>query len=193
MEEVLFKYLDNQIETKELEKWVYEESSLEAKVGEENYLNLISFDYNQDDSQHELQKLILENIINENEFVRWKIDYILASAEISLPKNSLFLHAKSQPKFLKGKTLAFRQFKTNKTIEFVFAEEVSQFVRHISELDPVNEEFLYLGTYNNSYIHLIVNQKDEVWIAYDVIDKQEYFALNISEAIGKLVIGNENN
>ncbi len=97
MEEVFYKYLDDRIETNELEKWVYEQSSFENKIDAEIYQHLIEFNYNQKDSKHELQKIILTNIVNENEFIRWKIEYILTSAEISLPKSDLFLHAKSNP------------------------------------------------------------------------------------------------
>ena len=193
MKEVFFSFLNNEIDTKQLEEWLYEQSSLEEKIGEENYHELIGFNFDEKDAKHELQKIILAKIVNDDEFISWKIKNILSASGIVFPKNDLFLYAKSHPNFLGGKTLSFKQVNTNKIVELVFSDKVSQFIRHISELDSDNERFLYLGTYENSYIHLIVKQNNEIWIAYDVIDKEEYFALNIHEAIEKLVVGGEDN
>lgn len=188
MKETFFKYLDGQFKINEFEKWVYHESGLETSIGKENYLQLIEFNFKQKDSQLELQRFILANIINKNEFFNWKVEYILKSADISFPKDNLYLYAKSNSNFLKNKTLSFNQFKTNKLVELVFTKEITQFINHTDRLNNTHEEFLYLGSYQDSYIHLIVNQKNEIWIVYDITDKKEYFALNIFEAIKKLML-----
>lgn len=186
-----FKYLDKETNVHELEQWIYKQTELEKKIGKENYQFLLEFNYKKKYAQIEIQDFILKNIISEKEYAKWKMEKLLSSANIEFPKDNLYSYVKQNPNLLEGKTLTFAQFRSEKEMEIKFAEEISQFVRHVSELQKGNEKYLYLGTYENSYIHLVVNKKNEIWLAYDVINKEDYFAPNIHEAILKLILGDK--
>ncbi len=184
-----YKYLDETIEIKELEQWVYKQTTLEERIGHDHYQFLLAFDYNKKYAKYEIQNFILENIISEKEFASWKMDESLYAAGINFPKDNLYSYARRNPKFLEGKILKLRQLRREKEIEIIWSQEVSPFVRHVSVLDDSSEKYLFLGTYESSYIHLVVNDKNEIWIAYDVLNEGKYFAPNISKAIEKLILG----
>lgn len=182
------KFLNNEINLSQLEEWIYKTAELEKIIGEDKYQSLLEFNYNKKSAKIEIQNFIFSNLISEKEFSDWKVNELLESNKIEFPNESLFSYAKQNPEFLKGKELRFKQYWTKKEIEILWTDKVSQFVRHTSEIDKDEEKYLYLGTYENSYIHLVVNRKNEIWIAYDVIDKEDFLANNIKDAIGKLFI-----
>ena len=183
-----FKYLNNEIEITELEQWIYKETELGEKIGEGDYQFLLEFDYKKKYAQIELQTFLFENVLSEKEFARWKIGNVLDSVSIEFPKDDLYLYAKQNPRFLEGKVSRFMQLRTKKEVEITWAQDISQFVRHFSDLQKGNEKYLYLGTYEDSYINLVVNKANEIWLVYDVIDKEDYFAPNINEALMKLIL-----
>ena len=185
-----FKFIENEIGILELEQWVYQCSELEKKIGEDNYQFLLEYNYKANYADIEIKNFILQNIISQKEFVSWKVEKVLNSTGIKFPEDELFIYAKHNPEFLKGKVSKFREFKRDKEIEIIWAQEIKRFLFHTSELKKRYQEFLHIGTYEDSYINLIVNEKDEIWLAYDVVDKKEYFASNIIEAIEKLIMGN---
>lgn len=188
---MLFQYLDDQIATSEFERWVYQQTNLEKLLDESDYQFLLAFNYRKKDAKYEIRKFILENIISKNEFVRWKFEALLNSAEIKFPTDDLYAYAKRFPKFLRGKSFCFQELLSKKVVEIEWAEEVTPFVRHASILQLRNEKYLYLGTYEDSYIHLVVNRRNEIWIAYDVINHEDFFAPNIYEAFKKLILGSD--
>jgi len=51
-------YINNRVDSKEFETWLYEDSSLESKMGIELYLEFVSIDYSEKDSKYKIQKLI---------------------------------------------------------------------------------------------------------------------------------------
>lgn len=76
---------------------------------------------------------------------------------------------------MKSKITEFKKLRTDKKIKIFWNDKVSQFVRHISEITKNHEKYLFLGTYEDNYIHLVVNQKDEIYLAYYVVNKEDFF------------------
>jgi hypothetical protein len=56
----LFKVLNDEVNIKDFEKWVYETKELEQILSEENYCELISFNYNQYSALDKLYGLFIE-------------------------------------------------------------------------------------------------------------------------------------
>lgn len=191
MIDIFHKLIDNEISLSEFEEMIYKNSQLENEIGEDNYLFFLQFNYKKENAEIEIREFIVKHIVKENDFGNWKFNRLLELDGIYFPNENLFGYAKQNPDFLNGKKTEFRQFWDDKKIEIFWTNRVSQFVRHISEIAKNNEKYLYLGTYENSYIHLVVNQNDEIYLAYDVINEEVFFAKNIKEAIIKLILDKE--
>ncbi len=182
------KFLDNEINISQFEEWIYKNVDLENIIGEDNYQMILEFNYKKKSAEIEIKNYILNNLTSERKFADWKVNKLLELNKIEFPNENLFSYAKQNPNFLKDKELRFNQYWTKKKIEIFWTDNISQFVRHTSEIDKDNEKYLYLGTYEDSYIHLVVNRKNEIWVSYDIIDKEDFLASNMKEAIGKLFI-----
>jgi len=182
------KFLNNDINISQFEEWVYKKSELENIVGEDKYQMLIEFNYNKKSAEIDIQNFIFKNILTKEEFAEWKINKLLKSIKIEIPNENLYFYAKQNPYFLGGKELRFNNFWNKDEVEIFWTNKVSQFVRHTSEKRRDNEKYLYLGTYEKSYIHLVVNQEGEIWLAYDVVNKEDFWAKNLKEALTKLFI-----
>ena len=191
MIDIFHKFIDNEINLSEFEEMIYQNSLLENEIGEDNYLYFLEFNYKKKHAEIEIQDFILKHISTKNDFGNWKLNRILESNDIYFPAENLFEYAKQNPEFLKGKKTEFKQLSADKKIQILWTDKVSQFVRHASEITKENEKYLYLGTYEDSYIHLVVNKKDEIYVAYDVINKEDFWAKNIEEAIIKLILNTE--
>lgn len=187
----LFQFLDDEIKLSELEGLIYNKPELEKVIGEENYLYLLGVNYKSKYARIEIQDYILKNIITEKEYAEWKINDLLESNKINFPTGNLFEYAKQNPTFLGGKTFEFKQLGTQKKIRIDWNERISQFVRHVSELSTGNEKYLFLGTYEDSYIHMVVNRDGMIYMAYDVINQEDFLANNFQEAIMKLILNLE--
>ena len=186
MTQELYKFLDKQISLSGLESFVYKSPALETHIGEDNYQALLEFNYNKKNADLELQNLLIREIIQENEFANWKVNLLLNSLELGINSN-LFSAATNNSNILKDNNLSFYQFTQNNKIEIEWLSNIHQFHRHNSKLK--NEvKFLHLGTYDNSYIHLLVNKDNEIWIGYDIINKEEFFAKNLFEALKRLLV-----
>jgi len=191
MIEIFNKFLDNGINLSELEEMIYKNTQLENVIGKDNYQYFLEFNYNKMYAEIEIQDFIIKHISTGNDFGRWKLNRILESNDIYFPVENLFEYAKQNPEFLNGKKTEFKQLRADKKIEIFWTDKVSQFVRHASEITKENEKYLYLGTYEDSYIHLVVNKNDEIYLAYDVINKEDFWAKNIEEALIKLILNTE--
>ncbi len=191
MIDIFNKFLDNEINLSELEEMVYKNTPLENKIGESNYQYFLEFNYSRKYAEIEIKDFILKHITTKNDFGVWKLNRILESNGIYFPAENLFEYAKQNPEFLNGKKTEFKQLRTDKKIEILWTNKVSQFVRHVSEITKDNEKYLYLGTYEDGYVHLVVNRKSEIYLAYDVINKEEFWAKNIEDAIVKLILNTE--
>ena len=186
MTQELYKFLDKQISLSDLESFVYKSTALETHIGEDNYQALLDVNYNKKNADLELQNLLIREIIQENEFANWKVNLLLNSLELGINSN-LFSAATNNSNILKDNNLSFYQFTQNNKIEIECLSNIHQFHRHNSKLK--NEvKFLHLGTYDNSYIHLLVNKDNEIWIGYDIINKEEFFAKNLFEALKRLLV-----
>lgn len=182
------KFLNNEINLSQFEKWIYKESELENIVGEDNYQILLEFNYNKKSAEVDVQNFIFKNLITENEFSLWKTDKLLESIKVDIPNTNIFQYAKQNPYFLGGKELRFNNYWNKAEVEIFWTDKVSQFVRLISGRRKDNEKYLYLGTYEKSYIHLVANQEGEIWLAYDIVDEEDFWAKNLKDAIAKLFI-----
>ena len=191
MKQEFYKFLDNEINLSELEEMIYIDTMLENDIGLDNYQYLLEFNYKKKHADIEIQEFILRNIINMTGFGLWKANKIIELDKLNFPTENLFAYAKQNPNFLKGKKTKFKQFRTEKKIEIFWTDKIYQFVRHVWEMSKDKENYLYLGTYEDSYIHLVVNKENEIWLAYDIINKEEYWAKNIEEAIMKLYYNSE--
>lgn len=184
--EKLYKFLDSDINLSQFENWVYECVELEKLIGEGNYHFLLTFNYNDRISELNVKDFIFANIINKEEFIDWKIDTLLSFHKIRLPNENLFLYAKQNPSFLKGKKFKFQSYRAGMEAEIFWENEIHLFEQSSLEINKNDDEYLYLGTYEKTYIDLLVNKKDEIWIYYVIINEKKFFAKNIKEAIRKI-------
>ncbi len=172
------KFLDNEINLSQFEEWIYKNTELENIISKDDYQFFLEFNYNKKSAEVDIQNFIFKNLLSEKEFSHWKVNKLLESIKVEFPTNNLFSYAKQNPHFLGGKELRFKNYWNKRKVEIFWASKISTF----------NEKSLYLGTYENSYVHLIVNRNDEIWLAYDIVNKQDFWAENLKEAIAKLFI-----
>jgi hypothetical protein len=187
----LFHFLDYEIKLPELEDWIYKSRELENEIGKDNYLYLLGYNYKNKYAEIEIHDFILKHIVTDKKYAEWKINYLLESNHINFPTENLFEYAKRYPKFLRGKTFEFKQLRTQNKIQIDWNDHITQFARNVSELADGNEKYLFLGTYDNSYIHFLVNRQGEIYKAYDVVDKEVFWAENLIEALEKLILNIE--
>ena len=67
-----YDFLTKKISLKDFETWIYSDSVLKSEIGSENYMNLVSFGFN-DKNDYEKINSIVGNIINKGDFEKWKI------------------------------------------------------------------------------------------------------------------------
>lgn len=176
-----YKFLDNEISLKHLEEWIYANPQLESLIGEDNYQFLIEFNYNRKASILEIQDFILKKLTNENEFANWKVNKLLKGINGDLPTENLFARIKANPSFYLGRDLKFNQYWNKQKVEILWANP-------ILEHRKGGEVFLYLGTFENSYVHILVNEENEIWFENDIGGIQYFGGKDISEALTKLII-----
>ena len=186
MTQVLFKYLDKQIPISELEEFIYKTPEIENEIGEDNYQYLLEFNFNKKNADLEIHNLILREVVSKTDYINWKVNQLTNSLGLGNNVN-IFDLVTENPTLLSGKKLSFNQFESNVIVQIIWTSEISQFIRHTSDFKK-EPTFLHIGSYDNSYIHLLVNKDNEIWIGYDIINKEEYFAPNLSEAIKKLFL-----
>ena len=68
----LFRFLNEEIDTEELEQWVYQSQALETFFNRDDYLALISLDYESPQVRSNLEKL-LKKYVRIGEYESWKI------------------------------------------------------------------------------------------------------------------------
>ena len=182
------KFLNNELNLSQFEEWIYKKAELENIVGEDNYQSLLEFNYNKKSAVVDIQNFIFNNLITEKEFSLWKANKLFESIKVDFPNANIYQYAKQNPYFLKGKELKFNNYWNKDEVEIFWAGKVSQFVRHSSERRKDHEKYLYLGTYEKSYIHLVANQGGEIWLAYDIVDNKDFWAKDLKEAVAELFI-----
>jgi hypothetical protein len=72
----LFRFLNEEMSTEELEQWVYQNRDLEVVFNREDYLELISLNYESSQTRHDLEK-ILTKYVRTGEYESWKIKKLL--------------------------------------------------------------------------------------------------------------------
>jgi hypothetical protein len=74
---LFFKFLNRNIPIQEFEHTLYESKKLEAELEPRLYLQLISFNFHDKSVLNELEKFILENLVEEGEYETWKLKTLL--------------------------------------------------------------------------------------------------------------------
>lgn len=73
-----FKFLYGEESVNTFEQWVYETDDLENQLTNDDYLNLISLDFSEQNSQYEAGK-ILEQYIEAGDYETWKLRRLLTT------------------------------------------------------------------------------------------------------------------
>jgi hypothetical protein len=76
IENQLFSVLNHEISIKEFEQWVYQTDDLEKGLSEQNYLDLIAFNFNQEHAFHELYNILTE-WIDFPKFEQYRLIFLL--------------------------------------------------------------------------------------------------------------------
>ena len=71
MKEQFFKYIFGVTSTKEFEDWLYNDSTIERKLGQDSYLELISMNFNSDDFKSKLTDFIKSHF-DWKEYLNWE-------------------------------------------------------------------------------------------------------------------------
>lgn len=71
-----YLFLNGEISIENFEQWVYANNELEKQLKPQDYLDLLSFNFKQQDATYELKKL-LENHISQLDFDNWNIRKLL--------------------------------------------------------------------------------------------------------------------
>jgi len=79
IKQVFFETINGNTTLPEFEQWVYSEPQLEQVLTSEDYLNLISFGFNEDGAKYALFHLLL-NLIDMGEYETWKLLWLLHEA-----------------------------------------------------------------------------------------------------------------
>jgi len=83
---VIFKLISKEIQSKEFEAWVYSEKSLESVISSDDYLELISLNYESPSALYEAEK-ILKNYIQLADYYDWLLRETLKNV-IARPVNA---------------------------------------------------------------------------------------------------------
>ncbi len=127
-----------------------------------------------------MQNFLFNYVINYEEFANWYISKLINQSQINFPSENLFLYAKEHPKFLSKKTLQCKHYWTKKDFEIMWFDK-------ITEIKKGNEIFLCLGSFENDYIGITVNKKNEIWFTTFIDEKFYFGGINMNKAIAKLL------
>ncbi len=72
-----YLFLNDEFSIEDFEQWVYSTTELEKQLKPQDYLNLLSFNFKQQDATYELKKLLLEKHTNQLDFDNWNIRRLL--------------------------------------------------------------------------------------------------------------------
>lgn len=89
IENQLFKFLNKEISIADFEQWVYATDELESVLSEDNYLDLIAFNFTQKNAFDELYEVLIE-LINFPKFETYRIIYLL---DLIIGKDDLWTKA----------------------------------------------------------------------------------------------------
>ena len=72
VKETLFRFLEGDICLSDFENWVYGSVELEALIGEDLYLELVSVDFRREAARYESERTIF-SVIGRNELIEWRL------------------------------------------------------------------------------------------------------------------------
>ena len=173
--ETFYSLFIEDISLSDFEKWIYSNSDLEKSLSADIYHDLISFNYKSDSSKDRFYKLIFTNLLDVNDFEKWKIIRLLRNSlnNKNLPVNLMlmyelyckgydFLHnlglgyglTLKVPISTKLKKDNWWDLTENEKIELLesFQPDLNNQIEHL--LEEINSgEILFNGRLNEDYIY----------------------------------------
>ena len=73
-----YKYLNGDISILDIENFVYNQSDLEEQMDAGVYFELIGFNFKDSKSEDQLKRLILDKVIEEGNYEKWKLIKLLS-------------------------------------------------------------------------------------------------------------------
>lgn len=77
IQEKFLAYLDGELSPAEFEKWIYDTPELEAVLGEENYLKILSYDFHQEGGKSSIKAILKQYI----DYGKYETQFILKLVE----------------------------------------------------------------------------------------------------------------
>ena len=76
---IFFKFLNNEISIENFETNIYNQSELESQLEQNTFQELLEFNYRNEKSNSELKKIIIEKVIGKGQFEKWKLMKLLSN------------------------------------------------------------------------------------------------------------------
>ncbi len=71
-----FQFLNNEISIQDFEQYIYEDEQLESLIGADQYMDLLAFDFTQENAVKHLKEL-LKKTINITDWNQWRITNLI--------------------------------------------------------------------------------------------------------------------
>jgi hypothetical protein len=190
-----YEFIGGKLKLREFEEIIYGLSDLESIIGEDTYIELISFNFSNTHIYNDIVKLILEKILFEKNDYNCKLytligDFYQTDIELKV-KN-----AKNLPeavlKIFEGAHIEVKwEGIDNPAYDIEFLNKVIYLRRIIKDcLYVLPSSAVIIGYACNSDIMLLMDDEGNVYIALQIIDKI-YFGGTFFEALTRLFFGLE--
>lgn len=167
------------------EAWIYHDKSLESRLDNDLYFELIYADYQDNSVKESLSKLIIGDYITEAEFEHFKlIDQLKKSGwyenrkvEIALPEVSVTNEIKNAQNILSEfgglKLISSENWTDNWTLTLLeFVESIS--VIESMEMYGVNKKMVLFACAHNRHINLYVDNENKFFYLDNVVSENLY-------------------
>jgi len=188
MQDIFKDFILNKISTREFEKQIYQCTELEKILGEERYSRLISFDFNQNDVNYELIKLLEEIIIPEQDHKYWRLRSIFSKCGwYEGRKFNIGPIYKSSSSSLGIARDILNEFggleiDTYKESKYNWGD-ISFFKTPIVEISKTLGPIAYFASAQRSYSHLCVDNKGKFYINFDVTGELYFLRESFDDAM----------
>ncbi|AND64173.1 hypothetical protein AX766_07030 [Flavobacterium covae] len=188
-----YDFIGGKIKLREFEKIVYELSDLESIIGEDNYIELVSFNFSDISIYNDVNKFILEKILLEENDHNCKLFALIGQfyqndikSKINKVKNlpeavlNIFDGAHIEVKW---------NGVDNPAYDIKFLNEVIHFNRPVRGcLNVLPESSVIIGYAADSYITLLMDNEGIVYISLQITDEL-YRCGYFLEALTKIFFG----
>jgi hypothetical protein len=190
-----YEFIGGKLKLREFEEIIYRLSDLESIIGEDTYIELISFNFSNTHIYNDIVKLILEKILFEKNDYNCKLytligDFYQTDIELKV-KN-----AKNLPeavlKIFEGAHIEVKwEGIDNPAYDIEFLNKVIYLKRPVRGcLNDLPSSAVIIAEAANSYITLLMDDDGIVYISLDVTDEL-YCGCNFIEALTRLFFGLE--